>query len=198
MTATAALTREIADAGVGVGRLIRYDPRWPDGFDPTATGFLRSFLGPILALPFYLVTAYMLARAGAENGAVGAPVLWAAGISHLGGAVLFPLVVALLARPFGFGGGYAGFIIVVNWASLFLNMAAAAASALNLAGAGGYALFGLVWLALFAVSLFVTWRAARETLSSEIPPALLMVVLSVAVGVATERAAEWAFGVPPS
>ena len=40
MTA-AAITREIADAGVGVGRLIRYDERWPHGFDPTVGGFLR-------------------------------------------------------------------------------------------------------------------------------------------------------------
>jgi hypothetical protein len=195
VTAAAALTREIADAGVGVGRLIRYDPRWPDGFDPTASGFLRSFLGPVLALPFYLVAAAMLAHTGEDHARVGANVLWAAATSHIGGAILFPLVVAGIARPLGFAGGYAGFIIVVNWASLFINMAAAAASILNLAP-GGYPFFMVVWIALVAVSLFVTWRAARETLSADIPPALLMVVLSVAIGVVSERASEWAFGLP--
>ena len=130
MTA-ATLTREIAGAGVGVGRLIRYDPRWPEGFNPTADGFLRSFLGPLLALPFYLIVAVVFAAVPAAGGAVApgpdAQVLWAAAVSQALNALAFPVIVGALARPLGFAEGYAGFVVVVNWTSLFLNMAAAAA-----------------------------------------------------------------------
>jgi len=184
----AAFTREVAQAGVGVGRLISYDPRWPEGFDPSFDGFLRSFLAPVLALPFYLVVASLFRG---EDG--GSASLWAAAVSHGVNALAFPAVVGLLARPFGFGGGYAGFIVIVNWASLFLNMGAAAASALIPLGDTGYRLFTVLWLWLFAASLFITWRAARETLSSEIAPALLMVVLSVGIGVLSDQLSGWAF-----
>jgi len=182
MTA-AALTREIADAGVGLGRLVRYDPRWPEGFDPSASGFLRSFLGPLIGLPFYLFVASVLPTDGPGP-------MWSAGMSHVLNAVAYPVVVGLLARPFALGAGYAGFIVIVNWASLFLNMGTAAAALLVRLGENGLAAFSYAWLCLFGMSLFITWRAARETLSSEIPPALLMVVLSVAVGVASDQVSD--------
>jgi hypothetical protein len=182
-----ALTREIADAGVGVGRLLRYDPRWPYGFDPTVRGFLRSFLGPLLALPFALVVARIItANQGEAN-----LDLWAAAVSHVVSALAYPVLIALIARPLGLGQGYAGFIVVVNWSSLYLNAAAAAAGALTLFGANGYTLFTLTWFLIFCASLFVIWRAAREILSDDIGPAVLMVVLSVAVTFGVDQLADW-------
>jgi hypothetical protein len=184
---TAALTREIADAGVGVGRLMRYDPRWPYGFDPTVRGFIRSFLGPLLALPFALVTARVITANQADVHLD----LWAAAFSHVLSALAYPVLIAAIARPLGFGQGYAGFIVVVNWASLYLNAAAAAAGALTLLGANGYTLFTLTWFLIFCASLFVTWRAAREILSEDVGPAVLMVVLSVAVTYGVDQLADW-------
>jgi hypothetical protein len=186
-----AITREIAEAGVGVGRLIRYDPRWPDGFSPTTGGFLRSFIGPLLGLPFYLVVSAMIAGGGAPVSRL----MWVAGLSHVLNALAFPAVIAAITRPLGIGAGYAGFIIIFNWASLFLNICAAAASLLTFGGQPGYALFTFVWFVLFGISLFITWRAARETLSPEIPIALLMVVLSVGVGVFADQVSGFVFGV---
>ena len=188
-----ALTREIADAGVGVGRLIRYDPRWPEGFTPTTGGFLRSFLGPLLGLPFYLVVQAAMLAGGTD-----VPMqrmMWAAGLSDVLNTLAFPILIAAFARPLGIGEGYAGFIIIVNWASLFVNICTAAAAVLTLGGETGHDLFTFVWLILFGGALFITWRAARETLSPEIPIALLMVVLSVGVGVLIDQVTGYAFGV---
>jgi hypothetical protein len=188
-----ALPREIADAGVGVGRLIRYDPRWPDGFNPTTGGFLRSFIGPALGLPFDLIAVTaMSAGAGAP---VTNAVMWAAVLSHVANAIAYPALIAAVARPLKIGAGYAGFVIIINWASLFISIATAAMSALALAGPTGAGLFTFAWLAMFGVMLFVIWRAARETLSEEVPIALLMVVLSVGVGVVIDQLAGLAFGV---
>jgi hypothetical protein len=187
--AAAALTREIADAGRGVARLVRYDPRWPEGFDFSAGGFVRSFFGPLLALPFYVVFAAMISTKGGAEPLTSGP-LWAAAIGHALNTAAFPILVALVARPFGLASGFAAFIVLVNWAGLFVNIALTAISPLTLLGDTGFDILGFAWLILFGLSIFLTWRAARETLSTEVAPALLMVVLSVAVGVAAAQLAD--------
>lgn len=180
------LTREIAGAGVGLARVVRFDPRWPDGFDLSTDGFLRSFIGPLIALPFAVAAAAMLARGDAGQ-PVGASVLWAAGVGHVINSIGFPAVVFVLARPLRLTEGFAAFVIVLNWAALFLNLALAVASVVALLGPVGFGLFNFVLFLVSLLSIFVTWRAARETLSHEIAPALLMVVLSVGVGALSEQ-----------
>jgi hypothetical protein len=184
--AVPSLTREAADAAWGLAGLVRGRPDWGLGFDPTARGFVRSFLAPALALPFYLLTAAMIARTSSPESGSGA--LWAAGLSDVLDALAYPLVVAAFARPLGIGAGFSAFVVVINWASLFLNPLLALFSFALLFGRVGSAVFGTATLVLFALSIFVTWRAARETLSPELAPALLMVVLSVGVGVLCDQA----------
>lgn len=183
----AALTREISDAGRGVARLIRYDPRWTDSFDPTVGGFLRSFFAPVLALPFLIVVTALLQPFTPD--AHGPRELWGVAIAQLTNAVAYPVVLGLLARPLDFGAGYSGFIVVVNWSNLFAAVATAGAAALL--PLGGLGLFGFIWLAVFAASLFVIWRAARETLARDVAPALLAVVLWVGLGALTDHLGDW-------
>lgn len=190
----AGLGREMADASVGVVRLIRYDPRWPDRFDPTAGGFLRSFLAPIIGLAIAAAVTAFFSRLASPGEAVDPRSLWAAGVSQIIGLVAYPAVVAMLARPLGIGAGYGAFIVVVNWASLFLNVAMSVAGSLLLFKGMGF--FGLVWMILFGGGLFVIWRAAREALSPEIPLALLMVVLWVGLGVLSNRLGAVVVGYP--
>jgi len=172
--ATAALTREIAGTGRGLIRLARYDARWAEDFDFSTTGFFRSFFAPVLALPF-------------TSGD-----LLAAGVSHVTGVAAFAVLVALIARPFGLTAGYAAFMILVNWSGLFITLAACAAAALTLFGATGLGLFGFAWILLFLIQFYIIWRAARETLSADYGPAVLMVVLSVAIGAASNAAGNLA------
>ena len=88
-------------------------------------------------------------------------------MGHVINALAYPAVVALLARPFGFAGGYAAFVVVTNWASLFVNMGLSLASPLMLLGAVGKALFAPVWMLLFVASVFLIWRASRQTLAAD-------------------------------
>jgi hypothetical protein len=186
--------RDIAEAGTGMVRLIRYDPRWVEAFDASAGGFLRSFAGPLISLPFVILIAAMVTGIPGDGHVIDPRLLWAAGLSQIVCTVAFPVVVGLLVRPLGIGEGYGAFIVVVNWASLFVNIAITAATALLLFGT--FDLFGFVWLVLFGVSLFVVWRASRETLSHEIAPALMMVVLWVGVNVGADRLSQIALGLP--
>ena len=186
--ATAALSREIGGAGRGVLRLARFDPRWPEDFDFSAVGFYRSFFAPALALPFTLVLTALAATEGGSK-PLTATLLWAAALTHVITALGFPLLVAAFARPFAFTVGYAGFIVLVNWSNLFITFALCAVSPLTLLGKDGFGFFNFFWLVLSLAQIFMIWRSARMTLSTEFPPALLMVVLWVAIGVASDQAA---------
>jgi hypothetical protein len=189
------LPRDITEAGVGVARLIRYDPRWMEAFDASAGGFLRSFAGPILSLPFVVIVAAMITGVPGDGHVIDPRILWAAGLSQLMATVAYPAAVGFLAKPLGIGEGYGAFIVVVNWASFFVNIAVTAATVLLLMGT--FDLFGFVWLVLFGLSLFVVWRASRETLSQEIAPSLMVVALWVGVSVATDRLGQVLLGIQP-
>lgn len=186
------LSQEIALAGRGLWRLLRFDPRWPEPFDLTTGGFLRSFFGPALALPVFLIGEALIAQAAQE--AVGAFSLTGAAAAYLFEALGFPLLIYLLARPLRMGDGYAAFVVVTNWAVLFLTLITSAAAFLVLLGAPGVSAFGLVALAAFCAQVFIIWRAARESLSHELAPVLLVVVLWVAVDTFADRLAAWVFG----
>lgn len=187
-TAAAALTREIAGAGKSLVRLIRYDPDWPLGMDFSSRGFVRSFFAPLLALPFTLVfAAIVLTTGGAQP--VTPAILWAAALSHVFNVAGYTILVGLMARPLGFAAGYGAFIILVNWATLFLTLALCVLAGLSFVGEPGIVVQRVLWFALFMLSLFITWRAGRETLSADVGPPLMMVVLSVAVGMGSDQAA---------
>src|SRR4051812_14058842 len=120
--------------------LVRHRPDWALGFDPSARGFVRSFLAQLLAVPFYLVAAAMVARVQAPDGE--RVTLWASALSDMMDVVAYPLVVAAFARPLRIGAGYSGFIVVVNWSSLLLSVLQALFSLAALFGREGYAVFG--------------------------------------------------------
>jgi len=101
----------------------------------------------------------------------------------------FPLVMALAARAFGLGEGFGAFVVVINWSQLFLNLLLACASLFAMLGPNGYAAFKVAWLVQLFLGLFITWRAARQTLSADVAPAMLSVVLSVAVNAAAAQLA---------
>lgn len=184
--AAPSLVREAAEAAWGLTALLRFRPDWHMGFDASARGFVRSFLAQAAALPFYLVAAALISRSAETP--QGAGLLWAAGVAHILDAIGYAVLVAFVCRWLRLGGGYSGFIVVVNWSSLYLNLLLALASLAAGFGREGYAVFGTAAISLFALSLFITWRAARETLTDELGPALLMVVLAVGFGVLCDQA----------
>ncbi|WP_174301474.1 hypothetical protein [Caulobacter sp. S45] len=171
-----ALTLEARAAATGIVRLVRGDPAWEQGFDFTPGGFVRSFIGPILALPLY-VAAVALVEHAPSNAA-----LWQASLAHVLDAFGFPLLLAIISGPMRFKAGYTAFVIVNNWAALYLNVALLAASLLALLGPSGEQAFSLCSLLLLCLSVLITWRIARETLSRELAPVVLVVVLSLAWG----------------
>ncbi len=192
------LAEQAASAGRGLVRLIAARADWPRYFDLSTTGFLRSFVGPVLALPLHL-----FAFAVVERTLLGGKTMptadfgWVA-LAHLVDMIAFPLLIAVLARPLRIGGGYPAFVIVINWASLFLNLVFAGAALLALGGAQGVEMFRFVYLILLCFSVFFVWRSGRLTLSREVAPVLLVVVLSVAVSAGADQVAGWVLALASS
>jgi hypothetical protein len=184
------LAVDLRGAGTGLVRLARFDPYWSECFDASAAGFIRSFAGPLLAVIPYVAVAAVLVRAGPTGVAPGDDrLMLQAALGMLIDGLGYPLLMAVVARAFGLGAGFGAFIVVNNWAQLFLNLLLAVAAVLALLGPHGYALFKVLWIVLLMLSLFITWRAARQTLSSEIAPAVLALVLSVAVSAVADQLA---------
>ncbi len=170
----ASLVGDARAAGRGLIGLVRGRPGWADDFSFSTQGFIGSFAGPLAALPLYVLAVALVDRGSATT------TLWGAGAAHLVDAFGFPLLLAAIARPLRFEAGYAAFVTVSNWAALYLNAMLAAASLLTLLGADGGRLFGWASLLLLALSVLLVWRIGRETLSREVAPIVLLVVLSIA------------------
>ncbi len=172
----AALVNEARAAGGGLVRLVRGRPGWGEDFQFSGAGFVRSFAGPLLALPLYV-----LAVALSEH-APPAAALWSASLAHLIDAFGFPLLLAAIAGPLRVKPGYAGFVIVSNWAALYLNLILAVGSLLTLLGPDGSQAFTWITLLLLVASVALVWRIAWETLTRELAVVVLVVVLSVGWG----------------
>ena len=78
----ARLIGDVKAAGIGLWRLMKLDPAWAEGFDASTGGFLRSFAGPLLALPLYLLVASVVSR---DVGG-GDRLLWGAGLELIANA----------------------------------------------------------------------------------------------------------------
>ena len=185
---------DIVRVARGLGRLLRFDARWAEGFDFSMRGFLQSFYGPLLALPFYVFFIAMVQSTQASGRGLSAVVLGAAAAEHLLDAFGYILIIGLISRPLRIGAGFSAFSVVVNWSSLFLNAPLAVASLLLMGGEDGLEVFRWFALLLFCSSVYIVWRAARETLTREIAPLALMVVLSVAWSAAADQVVGWVVG----
>ncbi len=187
---------EALDAGRGLGRLLWLDPKWAGSFDFSVAGFLRSFYGPLMALPFYLFYSALF-EATQQGHPVTPTLLAVAAGEHLADALGYVGLVILIARPLGVAGGIAAFVTVLNWRVLYLTGALGLASLLLMVGPDGTALFAWSCLLLLLVSLMLVWRAVRETLTKELAPGLLMVVLLVGWSVLMDQVSTWALSVVP-
>jgi hypothetical protein len=188
-----ALASEARTAPAGLLQLIRGGRSWDAAFQFSAASFVRSFAAPLAALPLYVLAVAVVDRsaAGLQEGGTG---LWSAALAHLVDTLGFPLVLAALAGPLRFKGGYLAFVVVSNWATLYLNLLLLAAALLTVLGADGATVFSWLSLALLCLSVVLTWRIARETLSHEAAPIALVVVLDVAWGVLADEVSRRLIG----
>lgn len=108
----------------GAFRLARLDPGGLDELDLTVEGFWRSFTGPLLALPVYLLVV--------AAPTTGQEALLPAAIGYLLGLVASVLMALVLARLLDLGHRYVTLIVALNWSVVIVALWFAAATVLAL------------------------------------------------------------------
>jgi hypothetical protein len=155
----------------------------PEGLkllDTSLEGFWRSFMAIFLIAPFALVaflSQRRLAVDGTETEPLTASTLLLESIALLIDWFAFPLVFALLARPFGLASHYVPFIVTRNWAAVIIAAIVAAAHALHIVGILPSAAAPYVLLVALAVALRFSYIVARITLAVSMAMALPIVAL---------------------
>jgi hypothetical protein len=153
--------------------------------DTSLEGFWRSFAAVILVVPFAIV-GHMSQRLMAEAGGQAAPPLTGPGVALETFALLvdwvaFPLIFALLARPFGLGARYVPFIVARNWASVIIAALVSVIHVLHILGVLSSALAPFFLIVAIAVALRFSYVITRMTLLVSMGMALPIVALDFLV-----------------
>jgi hypothetical protein len=145
--------------------------------DVSIEGFWRSFGAIILSVPVLVLLLLSRDRIAVdleEPSGTGLPVIAQATV-WLVEWVLFPIVLAVVARPIGVARNYVPFIVARNWASVLVMAAYAVPLLAYLAGlmpAGGLL---LVQFIILIGSGYFSFRIARTALAA--PPGLSIAIV---------------------
>ena len=175
----------IAGNLAGAWQLMLGRPEGLNRLDTSIEGFWRSFAAIVLLAPFaYLsLLSQMALEAAAATEAAPATggSLGLNAIALLVDWFTFPLIFALLARPFGLASRYVPFIVARNWASVIIAALLAVVHTLHLVGVLPAAAMPYVLLGAIAVALRFSYLVARITLAASVAMAIPIVVLDLLV-----------------
>ena len=165
--------QEIARGIKGAWLIFRFEPAGLWQFDLTIRGFWRSFWAPVLMLPFY--GAVLAALAGEMNAGVALGC-----VSYVVMLVLWPFVVAWIARFFHLTAHYVPYVIANNWASVIaLLLQVPAAIMLAVSGERpGFAVLAL-WFATQVVAFGYQFLITRVAFTAPAGLAAAMVLLEL-------------------
>jgi hypothetical protein len=174
--------RSIRDNLAGAFEVMLGRPDGLDRLDTSVDGFWRSFGAVILVAPFAFLSLLsqqaLSTQAGASSGLTGAQITLD-GIALLVDWFTFPIVFAILARPFGLGSHYVPFIVARNWASVVIAAMVSIVHILHLVGVLPSAAMPYALLLAIAVSLRFSYVIVRTTLFVSMALALPIVLFDL-------------------
>lgn len=178
----------------GAVRLLMGDRGGLAAMDPSLDGFWRSFRAIVLLLPALLpsIAAESFASDG-ETGPALLAIVAAVLASYLLGWLLFPALLAGLARPLGLGRVYVGWMVARNWTAIPASIPYVVVVSAWVIGLLPVELFGLLTLTTLGFSLWCGWRVAR--IAGDQPPlaAVGFTLLDFLLGVVAETAIDRLF-----
>lgn len=153
-------------------------------FDLSIRGFWLSFTGFLYCLPanfLLMVTDHRIAlESDVEVGSL-ADGLGLQALDLVLEWTVFPVLLALIARPLGMARGFVPFIIVRNWAAVVLSGLSAVSVLPYLAGLAGIDATLILNVFVLGISLQFTYRIARATLGVPVLMAIGVVVLDLLI-----------------
>ena len=150
--------------------------------DLTVDGFWRSFVAIVVAAPIHAADVIVGRAAGSGADEVPDAVFFSVkALIYLTDWLAFPLAIAVLARPFGFGRNYVPYIVAFNWSSVVITALFAPVSILASAGALSRNTVGLLGLVLLVITAHYRFAIARLALQVPAATALGLVILEFAL-----------------
>lgn len=173
------MMRLAAEAWVAVRgswRLLTFKPDWQDAFDVSLAGFWRSFSAAIFALP---LIALILAGAWHANGTISLPEY---AVSYLLSWIVFPLAAIPAVMIAGARDALGRWIVVHNWAVLWLYALQAGIFTLHTAGLIDGAIMQLLFTLYIYVRILVHWRIAYAALGLPTITSALVAAVPILAG----------------
>jgi len=179
---------EISRSLDGTMQLLRGSRAGLDRLDVSLEGFWRSFLGILLVAPIYFMVVLAERRLTLEHSLAlpedfddarfAAAKIFGLGLEWL----VFPLVVAALARPLSVQRSYVPYMVAYNWSSVLATALLAPPTLLWALGLLGGEVALLSTLVLLAVVLRFRFLLAKVALGVDATTAGLLVALEFCLG----------------
>jgi len=190
---------EIARSLEGSWRLLLGDERAMTRFDTSLEGFWRSFGVMILCLPMPLVELAaqrrLPAAARLAPEAMSGPTYWLVGLLAYGLAwVAFPVLLAVLAKPFGISRVYVPYMVARNWTTVIASAPTFAFTLLFLLGFLPITALGPLNLAALGFGVYYAWQTTRIACAAPLGLAGGLVALDFLVSLVVYTAADRLIG----
>jgi hypothetical protein len=159
--------KEIRENLSGAWQVMNGDSAGLARLDTSIEGFWRSFGAIILIAPVFLLAVAAQDRVALEldkplEGSLSLPVevlVW------LVNWILFPFLMAMVARPLGIAAQYVSFIVARNWATVLVSAILAMPLLAYLAGIISTNMLFFVWFPFLALSGYFAFRIVRTALT---------------------------------
>ncbi len=149
-------------------------------FDFSVAGFWRSFAAMLLVAPLYALEVAVDSHEGAQAGA-GFFALKA--LAYVVDWILFPVLIAALAKPLDIGRFYVPYIVAYNWSSVVIAALFAPATLLASAGLLGRGPAAVIGLMLTVIAARYRFTIARTALQARPATALGLVLLELLLSI---------------
>jgi hypothetical protein len=161
---------EIDRSLTGAWKIFLDRPDAMQHFDTGYSGFWRSFQAILLVAPLYAITVFGGWRSLAASPLLATELInataffWARALALGIDWITLPILLALLAKPLGFSGTYAPYIVARNWSTVLIATPFALIGALEIViGSTGLLVQILVLGAALRFSYMVVKRALAVT-----------------------------------
>jgi hypothetical protein len=172
---------EILRALYGAYRLARFDAGGLTFLDATPGGFWKSFFAAAIVLPLYLLLLAVRLQSDLPEGTP-ARFLAIELIAYVIGWVIYPLVMATVARLIDRERHYVRYIVAYNWASVWQNVLYLPVAILSVAGLLSGGIGSFIALAALTAVLVYAWFVARTALGLPGLHAVPLVALDIVLG----------------
>lgn len=183
---------EILHGITGAWRIAMRDPNAARHFDLSDTGFFRSFLALVFALPIILFSTTSLWRMNQSVEAFADVDFVSFATVQIGGEIFYWAVYLVtmvpVARHLKLGASFGAYVVTFNWGELMTSALMAVPPLLYSLGLLNGQVAATLTLPVFGLIVWYRWQIARVVLGAPPSSAIAILIFDFVLGVVLEQA----------